>query len=1594
MMKWKRRFSVVIVLLLVVGLIQISLKQVQAASIEESQASVSVIAQYSQGTKAIVYLKVQVSENNVSDYGVVVNGTRYAQTGNVIDGSYIVCLDNLEADTAYTVYPYVGKQTAETGITFTTAAATSGNSNLSGYYGTNAAGISYCIKNPNETIDIQGAGNIATTYANSGWSLHNSNGNVQVYAVPAVVSGKSGNQYVRLTYIVRNNTVSAISDYQFGISCDSMIGNNDNASVYTTPYGMRVAESEAENALSFAVITKTSNAADGLGNMVDTVSSQWYGEYSERAANVYHTGSEDVLVDTDSGMTLSWQDISLEPGQVKTFSVIFGIADDDVLSKVYEQLSAPEVIGQTYNSVTVYTEAGQTYNIRNSAGVIEKYEAQTDGEYTFEGLTGGTDYEIYTEKAPEDNIVYVTSDYVKVTTEQTPALKNEIENTGVFRTVVQEQIDLVALLSKKIEGLEGSTVITAAEFVNPSDSQYLSLLDNGSAIVGDKLTPDGYKVLIKITAMTVNSGEKSSDGITMNDVVMKIRVTESDEPSLRQNDCDVILNATPYCGLKSVKYSYTGAEKVPYTTWYSFTTYGKSTEILKSVNGASGYKSLKGTVTQESPNEDGEIVYTSNLNQKVITLPKPGYYTFILVDQNGKEYIQYIYLDAATWAMGKPLIAQEQNLITLVNNDSGLYKVNYIYTGDTEYTYSTWYGFLSKGKENTNVNTTTGYRLIKGNNTGTTESEIDGQNLRLTMPGWYTFLMTYDNGKQIAYTAYISVEDAQTMLPVLTQGDDINNVTAWDNKSNLKKVIYQYSGDDGVYEYTTWYSFVKNGKLYTDVNGSQGYKSVLGTIDNGISSLDGKTFHFDRPGWYTFLMYYMSDGEEKICARKVYIGEKYDTSINAEGFLICYEDTLTTGTYSEYSYQYAAMDEPEISADTFKADKTVKSGAERTQEGGKLEFTVCQSGWYIVQVKDSVLGTKYYKIQVIEPEAIITPDAVKDFPYLYINGVNIHAICTEKEVAYIRVGTSGEFTEGAAISVSETGVYTIQVIDNDGILYALTANVSTLSTGEIVETENLEAAITAAQNVYKNSGYIVVENVQEQTEVGTYISTEDYMAFAAAIQSAQDTLAKKESQKALDNATTALKSATKAYSAAARKVVVQLVKVEGSVITIEPATQDSALTAVYYNTEDGVLTPVVVGTWSQMIYHDKTKVTTFDENGSFVLKDVPNGIYTFLIKVKENGAVKEYYQYAVVANNSNGIDVAKQRLTDDYYLQLTEWMNTLKKESEANEGDCYISNTLYSKMVAAYNKATVYLNKEDYAEEDVQDVFIPFLVKLHSLTVSIKNGITTMETVTPEEPIPVEAVQVVVENAEDSRTANVTLTSADIKNIYIAYGECKSWASIVSAGYEKKLPSSGVVSYTARRNGLYTAMINYTDGSCEYQYFTVENLIYPFTVTDVNGILSITFEDLSSVAAISYGYGEEYTAYSNEGLLYYDTETFHGIQVNDTTLEVSSMGNGVHTVFVKMTNGLVYTVQPEVTFCTKPAVIQYQGRFAAYANGFRMKSVAYAKGVYTDWNTMYPEANYFALNSWIDYSTFEPGTYTFYFCDYDGKEYFETVEIE
>ena len=174
-----------------------------------------------------------------------------------------------------------------------------------------AATLTYSCTNNH--FNIWGNGN-QTTYGNSGYSVvfkpSTSNVNLNI-AIEPIYDGN----YIKIKYIVHNSS-DVIATYGIATHADIMINSNDRAPIYNI---------EGDKGFIMTDGTYYYNVYLANTENITNVNSYWYGLYSNRTNNLWNNGPRTDLVGVDSGMAFSWQDKSINPGEIQELFIIIGL---------------------------------------------------------------------------------------------------------------------------------------------------------------------------------------------------------------------------------------------------------------------------------------------------------------------------------------------------------------------------------------------------------------------------------------------------------------------------------------------------------------------------------------------------------------------------------------------------------------------------------------------------------------------------------------------------------------------------------------------------------------------------------------------------------------------------------------------------------------------------------------------------------------------------------------------------------------------------------------------------------------------------------------------------------------------------------------------------------------------------------------------------------------------------------------------------------------------------------------------------------------------------------------------------------------------
>ena len=190
------------------------------------------------------------------------------------------------------------------------------------------------------TFDVIGSYNgqlIPTTYGNHGYEYMAKD----MDGATVSVSGSSlgGGRYAKLTYTVTAGD-TAVTAGKLAVHADVKVGDNDRATVRVIKSGDKVIGisllDEYEYSDTFGAQFSL-YFADSAG--VTNADTYWFGYFDDCEVHAFETLNSETasesdyeddysaLYDEDSGFAISWQNIALNPGESKSFSLTLGVGE-------------------------------------------------------------------------------------------------------------------------------------------------------------------------------------------------------------------------------------------------------------------------------------------------------------------------------------------------------------------------------------------------------------------------------------------------------------------------------------------------------------------------------------------------------------------------------------------------------------------------------------------------------------------------------------------------------------------------------------------------------------------------------------------------------------------------------------------------------------------------------------------------------------------------------------------------------------------------------------------------------------------------------------------------------------------------------------------------------------------------------------------------------------------------------------------------------------------------------------------------------------------------------------------------------------------
>lgn len=355
-------------------------------------------------------------------------------------------------------------------------------------------------------------------------------------------------------------------------------------------------------------------------------------------------------------------------------------------------------------------------------------------------------------------------------------------------------------------------------------------------------------------------------------------------------------------------------------------------------------------------------------------------------------------------------------------------------------------------------------------------------------------------------------------------------------------------------------------------------------------------------------------------------------------------------------------------------------------------------------------------------------------------------------------------------------------------------------------------------------------------------------------------------------------------------------------------------------------------------------------DNTLVLENVPNGVYTFQVKVDG----KVYYRNPVVCVASS-----EKAEVNDYLGGTTgtggligegrTLLNSIVKYSDEESGN----NTLRKPFVIdkLYKLLQDTLTAADAAWADNAmdlETRIQKNADLHNAIRRCKAGMMTS--------IQEHLIDFVVTNPANG-AVTATNSSNNVSTMFISKGNYSTWAEFSGHGYRKVDMNTSATPWKADFNvqgdGEYTAYVKYADGVYEFKHFTLTGYTgYVLTATGDGANIEVSITpgaELTSGTplqkehieqlAIAYGI---WSTYSNT-----DTENWTALSLDGDPAKAVTpiMGMGEHTIHAKI-DGVEYFIPafPQGTPVVHVATHNAQGAtLAAYTKPENIAWVAYAK---------------------------------------------------
>lgn len=171
---------------------------------------------------------------------------------------------------------------------------------------------------------------VRTTYGFGGWHYDLNgvtsnmtdgvqvNGDVRLALEPEFIYD-NGIIYLQITHKLTNTGTTKLTGQKFGASADVMIFDNDDAPLTHLAYGALMTDEDTYGGIHYLPTMKLRLVCQNVQG-ISNVSTLWLGTYPGERNHVYEDKRDDVE-NRDSALNFSYQNITLDPGQTKSFVI-------------------------------------------------------------------------------------------------------------------------------------------------------------------------------------------------------------------------------------------------------------------------------------------------------------------------------------------------------------------------------------------------------------------------------------------------------------------------------------------------------------------------------------------------------------------------------------------------------------------------------------------------------------------------------------------------------------------------------------------------------------------------------------------------------------------------------------------------------------------------------------------------------------------------------------------------------------------------------------------------------------------------------------------------------------------------------------------------------------------------------------------------------------------------------------------------------------------------------------------------------------------------------------------------------------------------